>query len=234
METSIKQKDISQINIEHTFFHYTNVENLESIFLTGLEPRIGKNSLYVEKTAKIFFVQGEKGILTIIDVWLRWLTAKTHINRFIYRFGTFYMKIPFCIKKIPNSIVEKNLDSKKNRYKMYKHMKEILDNSVFLILELEENIDFDYDDIDEVKCTYYESFLKLLYPKNSDLKDKKMEYWNMHTRTDRKIDSSKITLLKSKNQISASFILKECIEKNKKYVEENCDFLNEYYAYNFE
>lgn len=55
-------------------------------------------------------------------------------------------------------------------------MKYILENIVFLILDLEEKIDFDYSDIDEVKNTYYESFLKLLYPSDSDIKNIKMEY----------------------------------------------------------
>ncbi len=37
--------DIKNIDLEHSFFHYTNINNLESIFKNGLEPRIGLNSL---------------------------------------------------------------------------------------------------------------------------------------------------------------------------------------------
>ena len=151
----------------------------------------GKNSLYVEKSKKVFFSQGGTGILTLMDVWLRWLTSKFGISNQIYCLGTFYMRMPLCIKCIPNYVVSKFLKSKNKRIKVFNQLKNILDNSVFLILDLEENVDFDYNDLDEVKETYYESFLKLLYPSVSDLKDKKMEYWNMHTYSNKVIDSSK-------------------------------------------
>lgn len=110
-------------------------------------------------------------------------------------------------------------------------MKNILDNSVFLILNLEENIDFSYNDIDEVKDTYYESFLKNLYPSASNLNDNKIEYWNMHTYSDVKIGANKISILNYKNESSCSNILKYLIEENMEYVKENLNFLYEYYNY---
>ena len=76
MEKDLIVKDISQIDLKHSFFHYTNKQNLDTILKNGLEPRIGENALYVEKTPKIFFAEGEKGIVTIMDVWLKWLTGK--------------------------------------------------------------------------------------------------------------------------------------------------------------
>ena len=231
MTNNINIKDISQININKTFFHYTNKNNLNTIIKNGLEPRIGKNSLYVEKSKKVFFSQGGTGILTLMDVWLRWLTSKFGISNQIYCLGTFYMRMPLCIKSIPNYVVSKFLKSKNKRIKVFNQLKNILDNSVFLILDLEENVDFDYNDLDEVKETYYESFLKLLYPSVSDLKDKKMEYWNMHTYSNKVIDSSKISLLKDKDEYSASKILKQLIDDNILYVKQNLDFLYEYYNY---
>ena len=231
MTNNINIKDISQININKTFFHYTNKNNLSTIIKNGLEPRIGKNSLYVEKSKKVFFSQGGNGVLTLMDVWLRWLTSKFGISNQIYCLGTFYMRMPLCIKCIPNYVVSKSLKSKNKRTKVFNQLKNILDNSVFLILDLEENVDFDYNDLDEVKETYYESFLKLLYPSVSDLKDKKMEYWNMHTYSNKVIDSSKISVLKYKDEYSASKILKQLIDDNILYVKQNLDFLYEYYNY---
>ena len=231
MTNNINIKDISQINMNKTFFHYTNKNNLNTIIKNGLEPRIGKNSLYVEKSKKVFFSQGGNGVLTLMDVWLRWLTAKCGISNQIYYLGTFYMRMPLCIKSIPNYIVNKSLKNKNKHIKVFNQLKNILDNSVFLILDLEENVDFDYNDLDEVKDTYYESFLKLLYPSVSDLKDKKMEYWNMHTYSNKVIDSSKILLLKDKDECSASKILKQLIDDNILYVKQNLDFLYEYYDY---
>lgn len=232
MKDNIIVKDISQIDLEHTFFHYTAEQNLDTILQNGLEPRIGENALYVEKTRKVFFVEGEKGIITIMDVWLRWLTGKISTSKWKYWFGTtIYMRLPFCIKSIPNRMVEKSLSSKEKRLLAYAKLKDILDHSVFLILDLEENIDFDYDDIDEVKNTYYESFLKLLYPSSSNLKDKKMEYWNMHTYSNKTIKPEKISLLKYQADSIANHILISIIEKNIEYVKMNCEFLYEYYLY---
>lgn len=231
MSNDIIVKDISQIDLKHSFFHYTSKQNLDTILKNGLEPRIGENSLYVEKTPKVFFVEGEKGIITIMDVWLRWLTSKSNVNKFIYWLGTVYMRTPVCIKSIPNNIVKKSLNNIRKRKIVYNKMKKILDNSIFLILDLKEKIDFDYDDIDEVKNTYYESFLKLLYPRSSNIKDKKMEYWNMHTYSNKIIEPEKIALLKSKNNFIANTILREIIEDNIDYVKNNCQFLYEYYTY---
>ncbi len=233
MEKNIVTKDISEIDLKHTFFHYTCKDNLGTILKNGLEPRIGENALYVERTSKVFFAQGEKGIITIMDVWLRWLTAKISTGNFKYWFGTvIYMRMPFCIKAIPNSMVKKSLTSKKKRLMAYSKMRKILEESIFLILDLEEKVDFDYNDIDEVKKTYYESFLKLLYPKSSNLKDYKMEYWNMHTYTNKVIDPKKIELLKEGNTDNANEIVIGIIEKNIEYVKTNCEFLYEYYLYN--
>ena len=228
---NILSKDISKIDMSNNFFHYTNKNNLDSIIKNGLQPRIGKNSLYVEKSKKVFFVQGENGILTIMDVWLKWLTSKSGINNQIYCLGTLYMRMPLCIKSIPNYVVSRSLKNKNKRIKVFKQMKNILDDSVFLILDLKENVDFSYNDIDEVKNTYYESFLRLLYPDTSNIKDKKIEYWNMHTFSNKEIDSSKISLLKDQNDYSASVILKKLIENNIEYVKSNHDFLYEYYNY---
>ncbi len=231
MINDFKIKDISQIEIDNTFFHYTAKENLNNIIKNGLEPRIGKNSLYVEKSKKVFFAKGEKGVLTLMDVWLKWLNSKCGMSNQIYFIGTFYMRMPLCIKLIPNYIVQKSLKNKKKHIKVFNELKLILDNSVFLILDLKENIDFSYNDIDEVKNSYYESFLKLLYPSTSDLKNKKMEYWNMHTYSNKLIEFEKVSLLKDKNEYSASKILANLIKNNILYVKENLPFLYEYYIY---
>ena len=231
MKTKFLYKDISEIDLDHSFFHYTDMKNMDTIFKNGLEPRIGENSLYVEKTPKIFFVKGQKGIITIMDVWLRWLTSKSSTNKFIYWLGTLYMRTPFCIECIPNYIVKRNLKSTKKRNKVYQKMNNILNNSVFLILDLIEKEDFDYNDIDEVKDTYYESFLKLLYPSDSNIKNVKMEYWNMHTYSGKIINPKKISLLMNQNNYCANKILIEIIENHIDYVKKSCNFLYEYYIY---
>ena len=53
----------------------------------------------------------------------------------------------------------------------------------------------------------------------------------MHTYSFKVIDSSKILLVKNKNDISANNILIWVIEKNMDFVKDNCKFLYEYYLY---
>lgn len=57
MTNNFNIKDISKINMNEPFFHYPNKDNLNTIIKSGLEPRIGENSLYVEKSKKVFFSQ---------------------------------------------------------------------------------------------------------------------------------------------------------------------------------
>lgn len=58
-----------------------------------------------------------------------------------------------------------------------------------------------------------------------------MEYWNMHTYSNKPIDSQKISLLKNKDNYDANNILISIIEKDIKYIKNNYEFLYEYYIY---
>ena len=94
-------------------------------------------------------------------------------------------------------------------------MKEILDNSCFLILDLEDGIDFSYKDIDEVKSQNFDrKLLKCVYAKQNKMSSKKMDYWNMHTFSNKSISPSKITLLKINNSFSCMDILLWMIKNN--------------------
>ncbi len=62
----------------------------------------------------------------------------------------------------------------------------------------------------------------------SDVEDIAMEYWNMHTYSDKAIDKNKISLLKVNNNYSASDVLIYMANKNNQYVIEKCPFLYEY------
>lgn len=59
----------------------------------------------------------------------------------------------------------------------------------------------------------------------------KMEYWNMHVYSNKLIEFEKISLLKDKNEYSASKILANLIKSNILYVKENLPFLYEYCIY---
>lgn len=45
---NIKIKDLSEINIYNSFFHYTNEKNIASIAKDGLIPKIGDSATGIE------------------------------------------------------------------------------------------------------------------------------------------------------------------------------------------
>ncbi len=64
---NINTHDISSIDLDNVFLHYTNIQNLNSIIDNGLVPKIGINAKVIEKSKKIFFSIGDKGALVIMD-----------------------------------------------------------------------------------------------------------------------------------------------------------------------
>lgn len=230
--TKIKNEDITSINLDTVFLHYTNISNLNGIMEKGLEPKIGKNSKLVEKSEKVFFSMGDKGALVIMDVWLKLLIAKP-INTYIYWFGAWLLRFKYFPKVFHKTIIKNNQNSMKKKQWAFRKLKTILDNSVYLILDLKENEDFSFNDIDEAKQLFRASskYVDSIYACDSDFNDPKIEYWNMHTFSNKVIDKNKISLLKINDQFSSNEIIKYLANKNKAYVENNCKLLNEYLTF---
>lgn len=236
LETDIIKRakilDIEDIDSTKSFYHYTSIKNLDSILKNGLIPKKGINAKVIEKSKKIFFSYGERGTLVIMDSWIKWLIAKPKSN-LIYWIGAYLLKIKYFPKIIHKTIISSNKKSKKKLEWSYRKLKSILDNSIYLILDLEENVDFSFEDVDEVKAysNYPTSYIESLYAYNSDVNDNRMEYWNMHTFSNKIIEPQKISLLKYNNSYNASLIVKYLIEKNMSFVEKNCEHLYKYYNY---
>lgn len=104
-------------------------------------------------------------------------------------------------------------------------------DSVYLVLDLEENVNFDFNDIDEVKKVFPQNYVELLYTSDSNYGDYRIEKWNLHTYSDKIIDRDKISLLSINDNPSASNILKKIAMDNLDYVKEKCPFLYEYLKY---
>lgn len=66
---------------------------------------------------------------------------------------------------------------------------------------------------------------------DSDVYNEKVEYWNIHTFSNKVIEIEKIFILKHKNNYSADKILKYLIEQDITYVKENCKSLYNYYNF---
>ena len=232
MVKKVRTIDIKDINSSKYFYHYTNIRNLSSILEKGLIPKIGVNSKVIEKSKKVFFSFGDEGILVIMDSWIRWLIYKPKSN-LIYWIGAYLLKIKYFPKIIHKTIISHNKTSKRKIEWSYSKLKNILDNSIYLILNLQENIDFSFDDVDEVKAfsNYPTNYIESLYAYNSNVNDSKIEYWNMHTFSNKIVEPEKIILLKYSDSYRASLIVKYLIEKNMEFVKKNCGYLYEYYNY---
>jgi len=225
---NIKIYDIAHIDLSNIFLHYTNFKNLDSIIKNGLIPQVGKNAKVIVKQKKIFFSIGEKGALAIMDSWINWLIFKPKSN-LIYFIGAYLLNVKFFPKSIHKVIMYFNKKSKNKAKWSYKKLKKILDNSIYLILDLEENVDFSYDEIDEIKVNYHNNITNIyIYDDNHD---NKIEFWNMNTFANKIIEPNKISLLGYNNNYQASIILKYLIERNMDYVQEKCKYLYRYYNY---
>lgn len=227
-----KVKNIEEINMENSFFHYTDSKNLQSIFCNGLEPRIGKNSKGIEKSEKVFFSIGHIGVLVLMDAWIKWLVLRP-TNNFIYQAGAFLMTKPYFPKVIIDCIFKTWIKDEKRINKACKKLKTILDNSVFLVLDLEQGTDYDFKDVDEVKSQKFSrKSLSYIYTYGQNLDNNAMEYWNMHTFSNKIIEKDKISLLKIENQFSANYIIRYMVEKSNIDIKEKLPFLYQYLIYN--
>ncbi len=221
--------EYNNIKQESIFLHYTSIKNIDSISKNGLLPKIGKNSIVIEKTKKVFFTEGEKGALLIIDVWIKWLIEKPNC-KLIYIIGAYLLKTKFFPKIIHEIIMVNNRKSKKKKSKAFKEMNKILNDSVYLLLDLEENIDFSYDDIDEVKdlSNIPSKFINEMYPNIKKNRNSKIEYWNMRTKTNKIIEKDKISIISIKNSVKAIDIIKHLAMNNIEFIEKECFYLNNF------
>lgn len=203
---------IKNVNKDNVFLHYTSIDNLDSILTTGLEPRIGKNSIAIEKSKKIFFTVGFDNTLVLMDAWIKWLVLRPK-NNFIYRCGAFFMTKSYFPKVIIDFIFKNWINDKKRIEKACVQLNKILNNSVFLILNLEEGIDFDYRDIDEVKeQKFSRKQLNYIYTYGKDSNDYTIEKWNMHTFSNKKISKEKIKVLEFNNSINANDLISYMVD----------------------
>lgn len=220
--------DISEIDKDNSFLHYTSNLNLNNIFNLGLEPRIGKNSIGIEKSKKVFFTMGFDNTLILMDAWIKWLVLRPK-NNFIYRCGAFLMTKSYFPKFIIDFIFKNWIKSEKRAKRACKKLNNILKNSVFLLLDLEEDIDFNYNDIDEVKKQKFSrKQLKYIYTYCDNIEDCTMENWNMHTISNKIIEKEKITLLKYNTSYMASELIKYMITKTKIDIRKDLPFLKIY------
>ncbi|MFV0250407.1 MAG: hypothetical protein ACK5HP_05200 [Bacilli bacterium] len=164
-----------------------------------------------------------------MDVWLKWLIAKAACNH-IYWFGAWLLKFRYFPKFLHKIIIRSNQKSKKKKYWTFKKPNSSLNNSIYLILDLKENVDLSFEDVDEAKQLFKNAanFVDNIYAHDSYFINPQMEYWNMHTFSNKIIEKYKISLLKVKDSYTANNIIKYLANKNNDFISDNCLLLKEY------
>lgn len=216
------------------YFHFTKKSNLDSISKSGLSPRIGCHAKYIEKTKKVFFVEGLDNLLILFDCWINVYYYLPKIP-FIYTLGAFFLRQRWFPQIIADGYF--GVLKKVNIHKMraFKVFDKLLNESVLLNLKLEEGLDFSYDDFDEIKMRGYKKrHLEVMgySPKYAILSNSSMDKWNLHTFTNQTVDKRKIKLCTLEN---GSYELRDifnfCIENTKIDIKNLCPNLYEYLRY---
>lgn len=211
--------------LNKTFFHFAPKSAFESINEKGLLALKGKNSQGIEENPKVFFTEGGLNLLRISDIWIKWFAW--HIAREKY-FGKHYkdwtkekaaaFKSDFENGKI---YTEDIMEKAQNKFL------EMTTTFEYYVLDLEEGIDFSYDDIDEVKnrCVhdgilYFSKGFREMYGPYSDFESTKMDKWNMHTFKNKKVSKEKLMHVVSSKYGKDFNMLDMICEVRKKYIEE--------------
>ncbi len=202
----IKSKDL---DYEHTFFHFTRINNRESIEQNGLQAVAGgeNNAGNDKKNPTIYFSYGIDGMLKAIDVWIKW-----EYNRLAKESQSGYIS--------PYKFIDKELMDKTYE-KIYKDFKE----RMYFRLDLKEGTnpqesDFSFDGIDHKKLSAYKDYKKnmqkyesgqqkwkpeypnkemlWMYGSYSDFSSFKQDNWNMNTHIgERTISSDRIEIIEN-------------------------------------
>lgn len=201
-EITIKDK-------KENFFHFTNRRNLENISSKGLLPKVGWNSRHIEKTPKVFFVEGLDNLLILFDCWINCL-CKLPLIPFVYLIGANCIKYKWFPKIIADGYFDMVSRSKFRKRKAFKKVNKVLKNCVLLNLNIKNGIDFKYKDDDEIKKRGYnkDHLIIMGYSKNySSVDSSTMDKWNMHTLSNQGIGKEKLKLcyLKDSNQLKDIF-----------------------------
>lgn len=217
-------------DINSGYFHFTSYNNLVSIDKYGLIPKIGKHAKYLEKTKKIFFVEGLDNLLFLFDCWINIYYYMPMIP-FIYTLGSYFLRqkwFPQIIADCYFGVLKKTKIHEKRAFRVFD---KLLNESVLLKLDLKEKIDFNYDDIDEIKSRKYKKrHLELMgYDKKySSLENNNMDKWNLHCISNHSISKSKIRFCYINNSYSLIEILRYTVSNSKINLEDKVPVLFKY------
>ncbi len=187
---------LSLRDINRNYFHFTKKNNLKSIEDKGLLPKISFHAMSLENTKKVFFVKGLDNLLILFDCWINVCEKYPHIPGLFY-LGTKIRGRNKFSKLLINMYFKWTKINKLHTFVAYKYFDYFLKKYILLNIDIKENIDFCFDDIDQIKEKGYdkEYLIKGGYSlKYSDLESTIMDKWNLHTFTEHGISPDKVKI----------------------------------------
>lgn len=230
-----KKCTLNDLDMDNTYFHFTDKAYLESIRTKGLVSNIGKHSEGIDKKPSIFFSFGMIATTQGIDVWIKWAMHRMYgeKNQFNIYDGLGESEIKLKQSEWAIEFLNKEyLNDDERKEKAFELIFDSLKEKVFLTIDLKPKIDFSFDDIDYTKqraLNLRENgdikpylFMKELYGDYSDLDSTNMEKWNMHTFFGAQIEPERIMqIIDAKGRTDMMHILIEMYEKCKS---KDCQF----------
>ncbi len=226
----MKTYELNLKDINSNYFHFTAKHNLESIEKLGLIPKIGYHAISLETTKKVFFVQGLDNLLILFDCWIN-VCQKYPLIPGMFNLGAKMMRYKWCPKIFVNAYFKYTEFNKIHKFLAYKYFDRFLKRYQLLNLDIKEQIDFDFNDFDQIKAKKYpkEYLIKGGYsPLYSDLDSIKMDKWNMHTFSNHGIASSKLKLCSINDSYNMIDILNYATNNTKMNIKKICPVLYGY------
>lgn len=238
----MKEILLDELDDNNSFFHFTKIENMESISKIGLEARIGPNSdIANEPFTTVFFSKGKKGILENSDAWLKWFMyhAYTEDNMF-----GFYHKEKDVKEQVENWYQEfysrKYLADTKKQERLFEIISKSMQKATYLSLDLEPGKEFDYNDYDNLKVKTLKEKAegndiryktsKEMYGSFSNIDSPIMDGWNMHTKRATSIPQEKISRVVTKDGKKDMLSIVVAVYQQKKE-DEHYDLLEHFMKY---
>lgn len=226
----MKEYKISQEDMNTHFFHFTRQKNLKSIQNQGLIPKIGIHALTLEKTKKVFFVEGLDHLLILFDCWM-YVCSVYPLIPGLFNLGVILIRHQWFPEAIVNVYFKYMRYNKIHKIIAYKYFDRFLKRYVLLNLNIKEGVDFSFEDIDQIKARGYkkEYLIKGGYSlKYSDLETVKMDKWNLHTFSNHGIDSSKLKICYVEDSYKMYDILSYALKNTNLDIENICPVLFDY------
>lgn len=202
--------EISLKDIDFNYFHFTKKKNIISIEEKGLLPKKSFHAQSLEVTKKVFFVEGLDNLLILFDCWIN-ICEKYPLIPGFFNIGT-KIKGKNIFSKLFIKAYFKWIEfNKLHKFVSYKYFDRFLKKYVLLHLDIKEEIDFSFDDIDQIKVKEYdkEYLIKGGYSlKYSDLESTKMDKWNLHTFSNHGVDFSKLKIC----YVGESYVMGDILE----------------------